>query len=156
MPIINKVIAYNMKRAYVLRITWNENCKKPPSESAETPYKKKGFVLGRKYRHQSPTRWSWIPRKPLGQQAKRAEGLRYRIYPPAALLNRGKTVLRGNPCKTNEKRASNLGTMCAAMCDMMPRLRKTRWNEQSDKTNEKHGSTRHQCGVREIRLRIRK
>ncbi len=38
-----------MKRAYVLRTTWNKNSKsKPPSQSAGNPYKNKGFVLGRK------------------------------------------------------------------------------------------------------------
>ena len=115
-----------------------------PQKSSETVEKQVVLGLAEKYRHQFPTRWSWIPQKPLGKQAKRAEGLRHGIYPPAALLNRDKTVLRGNPYKTNGKLAFNLGTMYAAMSNMMPRLRKTRWNEKPYKTNEKHGSTRRQ------------
>ena len=65
-----------------------------------------------------------IIKKPLGKQAKRAEGPRYGNNPAAAPPSRAQAILQGNPYKTNRKQAFTLGAACVAPCTTVPRLSK--------------------------------
>ena len=94
-----------------------------PENSSKT-VENKCFGLAKKIRTAIPNTVILNPSKTLRKTSKTRRELCHGINPPAALLNRGKAVLQGNHYTTNGKRAFDLGTMCAIMCDMMHRPRK--------------------------------